>query len=297
MFPVILTACSSEPSLQGWASPVAEGTEVIDYPQETQAAEALETQKMEWTANAPTEDTRLLPEDWQDWPVIPDATEPARAVYRKGLAMGNDAGAFSKVGDCQNLKSVFLWKFDHLDLYSFDWDINPYMDTIENFQGHFDRDGQAAQFGFTAASPISQLMAPDVCQPEETPLECELRITRPTFVLISLEFPFNARTPHLYEQYVRRIIEYTLSQGAVPILATKADNVEGDHSINLAIAKLAYEYDIPLWNWWAAAQPLGNHGIDPYRDGFHISEQAWEERSKSFLQVLDHLWKSLRDVH
>ncbi len=86
-----------------------------------------------------------------------------------------------------------------------------------------------------------------------------------------------------------------MSQGAVPILATKADNVEGDHSINLTVAKLAYEYDVPLWNWWAAAQPLANKGIDPYRDGFHISEEAWEERSKTFLMVLDHLWKGLKD--
>jgi hypothetical protein len=136
---------------------------------------------------------------------------------------------------------------------------------------------------------------PEVCLPDEAPLECELRITNPSFVLISLEFPFNGRSADLYEQYLRQIIEYTISQGAVPILATKADNVEKDHSINLTIAKLAYEYDVPLWNFWAAAQPLGNHGIDPYRDGFHISQQAWEERSKTFLMVLDHLWKGLKD--
>lgn len=127
-------------------------------------------------------------------------------------------------------------------------------------------------------------------------MECELRTTRPTFVLISLEFPFNGRTADLYEQYLRRIIEYSMAQGVVPILATKADNVEKDNSINLTVAKLAYEYDLPLWNWWAAAQPLADHGIDPYRDSFHISEQAWEERSKTFLQVLDHLWKQANAV-
>jgi hypothetical protein len=249
------------------------------------------------TASVPTKDARLLPADWQNWPVIPEVSETAREIYAKGLAMGNDPNAFSKVGDCQNLKTVFLWKYDHLDIYRFDWKIDPYLDTIENFQGNFDRDGQSAQFGFTAASPISQLLAdPDACLPEETPLECEIRINLPMFMLISLEFPFNARSPALYERYLRRIIEYTMAHGAVPILATKADNVEGDHSINLTIAELAYEYDLPMWNWWAAAQPLGDHGIDPYRDGFHISEQAWEERSKTFLQVLDYVWKSLRDI-
>lgn len=236
------------------------------------------------------------PEDWMEWPIIPEVSATTRAIYREGLAMGKNPQAFSKVGDCQNLKEYFLGRFDHLDLYEYEWDITPYVDTIEHFTGNFDRDGQAAKFGFTAASPLSQLQAdPEVCLPGETPLECELRMHQPTFVIISLEFPFNGRTPQLYTTYIRQIIDYTISQGAVPILATKADNVEGDHAINRAIAALAYEYDIPLWNWWRAAQPLGDHGIDPYRDGFHISQQAWAERSKTCLMVLDHLWKELRE--
>lgn len=289
---ICITACASEPAdeLPTVVSPIPQTPQVTqnDSPVEQEPTSASPT-------ITPTQDTRLLPEDWREWSIIPDLTSTARAVYEKGLAMGNDPHAFSKVGDCQNLKTVFLWKYDHLDIYSFDWDIDPYLDTIENFAGYFDRDGYSAQYGFTAASPLSQIQADlQYCQPGETPLECELRITRPSIVLISLEFPFNGRTPGLYEQYVRRIIEYSMQQGVMPILATKADNVEKDHSINLTIASLAYEYDLPLWNWWAAAQDLADAGIDPYRDGFHISEQAWEERSKTFLQVLDHLWKQLQ---
>jgi hypothetical protein len=294
-----IAACTPSAETQNWATPITGNVGEIGYPAETQTASVESTQTAELTANAPTADTRLLPEDWQNWPMVPEVTNTAREIYRLGIGMGNDPQAFSKVGDCQNLKEYFLGRFDHLDIYQFDWKIEPYLDTIKNFAGNFDRDGQSAHFGFTAASPISQLLAdPDVCLPEETPLECEIRINRPMFLLVSLEFPFNGRTPELYEQYLRRIIEYTISQGVVPILSTKADNVEGDHSINLTVAKLAFEYDIPLWNWWAAAQPLGDHGIDVSRDeglNFHITQQAWEERSKTFLQVLDHLWKGLRD--
>jgi hypothetical protein len=287
----LLTACSTADPL-AVSSPSAS----VESIQPTAVRSTAES-PTETAALTPTEDTRLLPEDWQNWPVIPELTVTARVIYEQGLQMGNDLHAFSKIGDCQNLKTVFLWKFDHLDIYEFEWDITPYLDTITNFQGYFDRDGQSAQYGFTAASPLTQIQAdPENCQPDETPLECELRTARPTFVLISLEFPFNGRTPGLYEQYLRRIIEYSMAQGAVPILATKADNVEKDNSINLTVAKLAYEYDLPLWNWWAAAQPLADNGIDPYRDGFHISEQAWEERSKTFLQVLDHLWKQANAV-
>ena len=245
----------------------------------------------------PTEDTRLAPENWQDWPIIPEVTETAREIYRKGIAMGNNPRAFSKVGDCQNVKQAFLGFFDHPGKYEGLTGIDDLQETIENFQGYFDRDGQSTQYGFNAAAVLSPLWAdPDICLPDETPLECELRITRPTFVLVSLEFWFAGRTPDVYERYMRKIIEYTIAQGAVPILATKADNIEKDYSLNLTTARLAYEYDIPLWNWWAAAQPLGDHGIDPYRDGFHISVQAWNIRSKTFLQTLDHLWKGLRGI-
>lgn len=266
------------------------------YINATQAA-VVEESAIPTATPVPTKDTRLAPENWQDWPIIPDVTDTAREIYRKGIAMGNDPHAFSKVGDCQNVKQSFLGFFDHPGQYEDLTGIEDLHDTIENFQGYFDRNGQSTQYGFNAAAVLSPLMAdPEVCLPDETPLECELRITRPTFVLISLEFWFEGRTSEVYETYMRKIIEYTISQGAVPILATKADNIEKDHSLNLTTARLAYEYDIPLWNWWAAAQPLGDHGIDPYRDGFHISVQAWNMRSKTFLQTLDHLWKGLRDI-
>jgi hypothetical protein len=293
MMMLCLSGCGQKPAEAGWATPQPVSALDGGYVNATQTAALLSTTAESATPQA---DARLKPEAWRSWPVVPEVTDTARTIYRKGLEMGTNPKAFSKVGDCQNLHEYFLGRFDNLDIYQFAWDIEPYRDTVENFTGYFDTDGQAARFGFTAASPLSPLQADlEVCLPDETPLECELRLTRPGFVLISLEFPFNGRTPELYERYLRQIIEYTISQGAVPILATKADNVEKDYSINRTVAELAYEYDLPMWNWWAAAQPLGDHGIDPYRDGFHISQQAWEERSKTFLKTLDHLWKGLRE--
>ena len=37
--------------------------------------------------------------------------------------------------------------------------------------------------------------------------------------------------------------------------------MEGDDSINATIARLALEYQIPLWNFWLAVQPLPDHGM------------------------------------
>jgi hypothetical protein len=58
---------------------------------------------------------------------------------------------------------------------------------------------------------------------------------------------------------------------------------------------LAYEYDIPLWNFWLAVQNLPNQGLDPVRnDGFHISSEAWNVRSYTGLQALDAVWRAGR---
>jgi hypothetical protein len=111
-------------------------------------------------------------------------------------------------------------------------------------------------------------------------------------VIISLEVWWQGRTPERYVQYMHQIIDYAIAHGAVPILSTKADNVEGDNSINLANATLAYQYDLPLWNFWRAAQALPNHGLDPARaDGFHISMDAWATRSLTALESLDSVWR------
>jgi hypothetical protein len=99
-----------------------------------------------------------------------------------------------------------------------------------------------------------------------------------------------------YEMYLRQIIDKSIQHGVLPVQATKADVAElgnGVHVMNPIIAKLAYEYDLPLWNWWRSAQPLDNHGIDPTRDGFHITKDA--QRLKSFvaLQMLDAIRKAV----
>lgn len=244
----------------------------------------------------PTVDTRLPPERWKEWPVVPAATVRSAEIYKTGLALGNDLNAFSKVGDCQNIKAAFMGFFDIPDRYNLGLDYLYLQDTIDNFSGHFNTDGQAVKGGFNAATVLSPLWAnPEVCLAGENPLECELRLTKPSIVFISFEVWWEGRTAEEYEKYMRQIIETVIAHGAVPILATKADNIEGDHSINFTTARLAYEYDIPLWNFWLAVQPLPNHGLDTERnDRFHISTDAWNTRSFTGLQALDKVWKSVK---
>jgi len=246
---------------------------------------------------SPTPDVRLLPENWQDWPVVPAVSDRAREIYEAGIARGNNPSHFSKVGDCQNITEAFMGIYDLPDRYSLPQGEEALQSTIDAFAGSFGREGMAVKGGFNVASVLSPMWAdPDVCQVGETPLQCELRLQRPVFVFISMEVWFEGRTPQVYEDYLRQIVEYTISQGAVPVLATKADNVEGDHSINRATTQVAYEYDLPLWNFWLAVQPLTDHGIDWARDsdGFHLTVESWNVRSYTALQVLDALRSALQ---
>jgi Tol biopolymer transport system component len=239
--------------------------------------------------------TRLPPEDWRDWPIVPTVTAHAIEIYRIGQTMGLDPHAFSKVGDCQSVKAAFMGYFDIPDRYSLGSNYAYLQQTINNFAGHFNTDGQAVRGGFNAAAVLSPLWAdPNACLAGEDPLDCELRITKPIIVIVSLEVWWNGRTPQAYEALMRRILDTIIAHGAVPILATKADDVEGDNSLNLTTAKLASEYDLPLWNFWAAVQPLPAHGMDMKRnDGFHISTDAWSTRSFTGLEALDSVWRGL----
>jgi len=261
----------------------------IAPPPETIVAPTLVTGPTATTA------TRLNPEDWREWPIVPTVTARAIEIYRNGQMMGLDPHAFSKVGDCQSVKAAFMGYFDIPERYSLGSNYAYLQQTIDNFAGHFNTDGQAVRGGFNAAAVLSPLWAdPKACLAGEDPLDCELRITKPIIVIVSLEVWWNGRTPQSYEALMRRILDTIIAHGAVPILATKADNVEGDNSLNLATAKLASAYDLPLWNFWAAVQSLPAHGMDTKRnDGFHISTDAWTTRSFTGLEALDSVWRGL----
>lgn len=261
---------------------------------------ATNTPLMPATAIPPTEtplptatpDTRLTPDKWQEWPIVPEPTARVAEIYAFGQTLGNDPHHFSKIGDCQNVRAAFLGLFDKAGWYKLRPGREHLQATIDWFAGSFDRDGMAVKGGLNAAAELSPMWAdPQLCEPGENPVECEIRTHKPSFAIVSLEYWWQGRTTEKYEEYMRKIIDTLIAHGVVPILATKADNIEGDNSLNLATARLAYEYDIPLWNFWLEAQGLPNKGMDAERnDGFHISYLAWTVRSFSALETLDKMW-------
>jgi formylglycine-generating enzyme required for sulfatase activity len=215
----------------------------------------------------------LTPDFWMDLPVIPDGiSNNVREIYQRGIMMGNDPHAFSKVGDCHSTNPYFLADYD---LGPSVYDLGEYVDlqvTIDYFGGSFGRTSLSAKQGLSTAGVLASLWSDwKQCASNETPLDCEYRLHHPSFAIISLgtNEAYDVKldkTP--FEGRLRRIIEHSIDQGVVPILSTKADNEEGDHYINYVTAKLALEYELPLWNFWKAVQPISQNGM---RNADHLT--------------------------
>lgn len=263
-------------------SPVATPSPVPDTPQPTV------------TVTPPS--SRLDPNDWKNWPVIPSHIDPSlRRVYERGLTLGNDPRAFSIFGDCQTQPEEFFGVFE-TDPTSLQ-NLSPQLrETVDHFNGSFNREASTSQDGTTPGALLwTQWHRGEYsCTFAETPVECELRTNRPSFVIIQVGTHFESRNT----EYLRKIIEQLLDSGVVPILATKADNREKDERINRDMALLASEYDLPLWNFWAAVSHLPNRGLytrsdRPLQGDIYLTNEAALIHRMTGLEALDTVWRAV----
>jgi formylglycine-generating enzyme required for sulfatase activity len=270
---LFLQSCSAPPA-SSTDLPAASPTDASTIPAAETAAATLVpaagTESLIETATSPASTREAAdtsdPEFWKDLPVVPEGiSQRVREIYVRGLEMGNNPHAFSKVGDCNSTVPYFLADFDRgTSVYNLG-DYEELQPTIEYFSDSFGRKSLSAKIGLSTAGVLASLWSDwKQCSSNETPLDCEYRIHRPSFAIISLgtNEAYDVkkdRTP--FEPRLRRIIEHSIDQGVVPILSTKADNDEGEHYINYTTARLAVEYELPFWNYWRAVQPLPQHGM------------------------------------
>jgi uncharacterized protein YqiB (DUF1249 family) len=238
--------------------------------------------------------TREVPDDlnWKDIPIMPEITEYALAIYEQGIEMGRNPDHISVVGDCQAIPFVFLGRYG-LGQFTLKGTDVTMSAMIRHYRDSFAREGAAVRGGFTAASVLSPVRAdPDLCRPGENPLECEWRVHNPSIVFINLETWREEGTVDRYELYLQRIVEYALERGTLPIIIMKADQSEGETPIiNPAMARVAYQYNLPIINFWRSAQLLDNRGIDPTREGFHLSQEGYERKEILALRTLYTFWQ------
>jgi hypothetical protein len=241
--------------------------------------------------------TPLPPALWSQWPVIPAVSPRAVEIYRAGLAKGADPHSYSTVGDCQSEPAVFLGIYA-TNRYWLGKDYQYLQETVDYFKSSFERQSLAVRDGLSAPSALDPLWSnKDKCGANESPVACDLRVHKPSIVFINLGTNWRAdASVDAYEKYLRQIVDLVIQGGALPVLSTKADNIEGGHRINQATARVAYDYGIPLWNLWLAVQDLDNHGLDPSRKDVYLSVEAWDRRSFTALRVLDRLRLAFKDV-
>lgn len=238
------------------------------------------------------------PQSWKDLPVIPELGPRALEILKAGLAKGNNPHVFSKIGDCESQASWFLGDFDGkptaYSLGSYQTELQP---VIQYYSGSYARLSLAARPGFSAASLLAPIWADKQrCGKDETPLACEIRTNHPLVAFILLGSN-DASNPKTFEGHMRTILDETIAQGVLPVIGTKADNVEGDYFINATIARLAHEYGLPLWNYWRAVQPLPDHGLQadkvhltfgtPQFDDPAMMQKAWPVRNLNALLILE----------
>ena len=258
------------------ASPITTSTVTVSTPQSTYTPQPLD------------------PANWKDWPVIPAMIDPSlRKVYERGLSLGNNPRAFSIFGDCQTRPDEFFGVFEANPevLQNLSPDLQ---EMVTYFKGSFNRESSTSQDGTTPGALLwDQWHRGEYgCTFDETPVECELRTHRPSFVIIQIGTHFESRNT----EYLRKIILQLLDAGVIPILATKADNREKDERINRDMALLASEYDLPLWNFWAAVSDLPNRGLftrddRPLQGDIYLTDEALQIHRMTGLETLNVVWR------
>lgn len=238
--------------------------------------------------------------------VLPTVSARAREIYQAGLAAGNNPRRFAKIGDCMSVNPYFLTGFDSPAEYRLGSGYAHLQDTITNFTGSFSRESQAARIGFSTLSVLDSLWAnPKYCVAGESPLACEFRLQKPSLVFISLGTNGEWLTDADYESSMRRILDDAVGRGVLPILSTKADDLEGGGRFNAIVRKLAAEYQLPLWDWRIASEALFNRGIasnsnyqltwaPAFYDGPASAWTGWQWRNLTALQALDLVWEAVK---
>ncbi len=235
----------------------------------------------------------LLSDEWKDLPVLPEPAESIREIYQLGITLGNDPNAFSIFGDCQSRPADFFGVFetDPLLMESLPDELR---ETVEHFNGSFNRESPTSQDGTTPGALLWDQWHRGQfgCTFAETPVDCELRNHRPSFVIIQIGTHFESRNT----EYLRKIIAQLIDNGVIPILATKADNRELDDRVNRDMALLADEFNLPLWNFWASLSDLPDRGLYVMKGreeqgAVYLNEEAQEIHRITGLEALDIVWR------
>lgn len=228
---------------------------------------------------------------------VPTVSQAMRDLYRKGVEAGRNPAMATVIGDCNSEKPVY---FGRMGAGVISLAAAPELLTVADFLAPSWRRSSIATHGsFSSGMAFDPAWTdPKVCTASEGPLDCELRSSNASVLIVSLgtgdTFDWQAFEPNL-----RRIIDTALAKNVVPVLVTKADALESlqggapANTINKVVRALGAQYGVPVIDFAAAAQSLPNGGLVDERntDGdviapFHINELGMDLRMMQTLQTL-----------
>ena len=199
--------------------------------------------------------------------VAPAVAQHVRQIYAAGQKIGRNSRAFVKIGDSTMVWPALLADFEDRKAYnlgSFAY-LQP---TIDLLRGSLGRSSLAAIKGMHTWTEFDPTWADTtVCQPGEGPLQCEIRVFNPSIALIRLGAN-DSDDPVRFGIEMRRIVNYCIAAGVIPIIGTKPDQREGpQNSVNQIVRQIAVDYSIPLWDYEVLAATLPGRGLE---DDVHI---------------------------
>jgi len=191
----------------------------------------------------------------------------ARQIYRQAIAAGRDANLFTVAGDCNSEPPVYLGRFA---AGGFDLAANGFaalQPVARKFARSFSRASLAVDGGHNSASVLDPLFADSrQCEANESPLACELRRSNASIVFVGLGTG-DTFIWQDFEANYRRIIDTALAANVLPVLVTKADDLEATQggapsgTINAIIRRLGAEYQLPVMDFGLAARRLPDQGL------------------------------------
>ncbi len=230
-------------------------------------------------------------------PGVPVVNKKVQQLYKDAVKAGRKPGTVTVIGDCNSEHPVFLGR-----LAAGAFNLAPYpqlQKTYQTFLPSFKRVSVATSGSFNAGMAFDTTWAdPKVCKGNEGPLGCEMRLSNASVVIISLGTG-DTFTWQEFEKHYKMIIDTVLAGKAVPVLMTKADDLEArqggapaDH-INNMVRKLGALYGLPVIDFGKAAQALPDGGLAQERnvdlqaiDPFHVNEAGMDARILMTLQTL-----------
>lgn len=213
-------------------------------------------------------------------PLLPEIdAERVREIRGLGAWRGHPANVVSKVGDSNSAQRTYL---PVLNPERTMYELGPYEDllrpAVDHFGASFQVGSVAARGGMNAFSVFDPFWAARDCEPDETPLACEYRLSQPTVALILFgPNDLNVLNSEQYRQQMTQIVTFSLDQGVIPVLSTFAHEPDAENAFqalrfNAILLDIAAEQDVPLINLWAAARGLPNSGVGA--DGVHLASSG-----------------------